>query len=117
VLVVSYLLCFFCFYIVRRFKRSIDYKIQKNICNRGGCKVKREARKEKIMKHNQFSIGNVVTVKSKKYPMTIIGNVPNDGLKITDYLETDIYECQWQTLERVEVGIFRGEELELYAKG
>ena len=65
------------------------------------------------MKHNQFSIGNVVTIKSKKYPMTIIGNVSNDGLKINDDLETDIYECQSVMVDRVQVGIFRGKELEL----
>ena len=55
---------------------------------------------KKNMKHNQFSIGNVVTIKCKKFPMTIIGNVPNDELKITDCLETDIYECQWKTVDR-----------------
>ena len=90
------------------FQKKYWLQNTKKYLQKGGVK------KDKIMKHNQFSVGNVVTVKSKKYPMTIISNVTNDWLKITDYLETNIYECQWQTLDRVEVGIFRGEELELY---
>jgi len=64
------------------------------------------------MKINQFKVGDIVTMKGKKYPMKITSNIPGGGINIKEYLATDKYRCEWEKNGKIEIGIFSGDEIE-----